>query len=421
MRHALIVLLMASCAMAQKLPVNYDEAKVGNHPLPDPLIKLDGSRVADPAGWPARRAEILALFEREVYGRTPASRPAAMRFQITDQDKSALGGKATRKQIAIHLSDKPGGPVIHVLIYLPNDRRGPAPTFLGLNFNGNHTTTSDPAVPVSAAWMRDNKDYGVVQNRASEAGRGKQAARWSFEQVIARGYASATAYYGDIDPDFDDGFQNGVHPLFYAPGQTKPAADEWGSIGAWAWGLARIMDYLQTDPEVDSRRVIVHGHSRLGKTSLWAGAQDPRFAAVVSNCSGAGGAALARRDFGETVAIINKSFPHWFCDNYTKYDHKEADLPVDQHQLIALIAPRPVLVNSAQEDKWADPRGEFLSVYHAGPVFRLLGKSAPSSDQMPALNQAIKATAGYHIRPGKHDVLPEDWQTYIDWFESVAK
>ena len=398
-----------------------NEAKVPKYALPDPLTCLDGTKVSDKKIWfNKRRLEILKLFNENVYGKMPG-RTDKFAFEIKLIKKNALAGKATLKEITISLENNKKVIKLNVLIFLPNSQKKPYPTFLGLNFHGNHAINQDPDITLPDQWVPNDKEYGITENKAIESARGMRASKWSAELIIERGYALATLYNGDIDPDFDDDFKNGVHPLFYKEGQVRPKENEWGTIGAWAWGLSRVMDYFERDNDIDQERVLVLGHSRLGKTALWAGANDQRFAIVVSNNSGSGGAALFRRKLGETIWYLNHVFPHWFCKNFKIYDERESELPIDQHMLISLIAPRFVYVASAQEDFWSDPKGEFLAAKHANLVYKLLGTDGLNATKMPELNQPVFSTIGYHIRTGDHDLNKYDMERYIDFADMHFK
>lgn len=345
---------------------------------------------ADLPPVPAERRQILTTLEREMYGKSPA-RPTRQGFEFRERNEQALDGKAIRKQVRIWY-EAPSGKrdSFELLLYLPKSPRR-VPVFLGMSFGGNQCVHADPAIFESTRWQRTPQT------------RGGCASRWEVDYVISRGYGTAIVYYGDLDPDFDDGFENGVHALY-----GKPKPDEWGSIAAWAWGLSRAMDYLAQDPNVDSRRVAVHGHSRIGKAALWAGAQDERFAMVISNDSGEGGAAIARRLKGERTEDLNKRFPHWFAANFRKYNGKEETLPFDAHWVLHAIAPRLLYVASASEDAWADPEGEFASIQAAG--------MKPHPMLAPG-ERYFDGRFAYHLREGKHDITRWDWEGFIEFAE----
>lgn len=407
---------------AQTIPINEDESKVPAYTLPDPLVSQLGKTIDSPGAWQKiRRPELLELFRTHMYGRSPGV-PKLAPAVVQSTEPEALGGKAIRKLVRVPLTSDIRGPALDLLIYLPRGAQGRVPAFLGLNFDGNYAITADPGVPITPKWVPNRPKAGITNNVARESHRGSDVASWPIERVLERGYALATVYSGDIEPDHPEGWKQGVRGALAADGTRQQfAPDEWGCISAWAWGLSRALDYLETDPAVDARRVAVLGHSRLGKTALWAGAQDPRFAVVISNNSGEGGAALSRRWFGETVWRINTSFPHWFCGRFKDYNQNVPALPIDQHELIALVAPRPVYVASAQDDRWADPKGEFLSAYHAGPVYALFGKKGVGVSEWPPVNTPVGDTVGYHIRTGPHAMMAYDWERYLDFADRHLK
>jgi hypothetical protein len=403
MRPAALLLIAAAMRLGAQSPdVIYDEARVPQYTLPDVL----GS-VKDRASWKKQRVRLLELYRREVFGRSPEKSPA-LAWEAGATDRQALGGRAVRKIVTLYFGGKNATPRARLLMYLPAAAIRPAPVILGLSFAPIQTVANDPGVPLGDEWIRNVKQPG------QEKSRGAQAQQWQVDQILAHGYGLAVMYYGDIEPDFDGGIKYGVRPLFFKPGQTEPSADEWGAISAWAWGLRRAMDYLETDPSVDAKRVAVFGHSRLGKTAIWAGAQDARFSLVIANESGEGGAAISRRDYGERIQDLNTRFPHWFCLNFRKYNGQEDQMPFDSHMLLALIAPRALYVGSAEGDRWSDPRGEFLGAYYASKVWELLGKKGLTSDVMPPVEHPVMGeSVAYHIRTGKHDVTAYDWQQYL--------
>ncbi len=386
-----------------------------NYQLPELLVSNDGKIISNSEDWEnIRRPEILELFETNVYGEIP-DKEIDINYKLLKIDNDALDGKAIQKEIIATFSNGKESLEMNMLIFLPKNAKKPVPVFMGMNFYGNQTIHPDPNITITTSYVKNNEDFLITNNRATELSRGVRSHRWPIERILERGYGIVSIYYGDIDPDFDDDFQNGIHKLFYEDGE-QPKPNEWGSIAAWAYGLSKAMDYLVTDKDIDKNKVAVIGHSRLGKTALWAGAMDKRFAITISNDSGCGGAALSRRRQGETVKKINTSFPHWFCKNFHLYNDKEENLPVDQHMLICLIAPRPVYVASASEDQWADPEGEYLSLYHSGSVYNLYGFENLRSDTMPEVNQSQTIdNMGYHIRSGKHDLTLFDWEKYMDF------
>lgn len=395
--------------------VNYKESKVGKYQLPDPLVLADGEKVEDVQAWfNKRRPQILELFREYQYGHTPGP-PDSLHYKVFDKGTMAFDGQALRKQVTVFFSGDEDGPKMDLLIYLPAQNQGPSPLLLTPSFFPNSSRVDDPGVKRGTMWNRQHKKVQAPQKIPF--------GKLDVTRLISHGIGVATVYYGDIEPDFNGGYKYGVEGLYREKGQTCRKPDAWGAISAWAWGLSRAMDYFETDQDIDTSRVALMGISRLGKTVLWAAARDQRFAAVIGSCSGEGGAAISRRNFGETVAHLTASsrYPYQFCENYHMFAEHVDQLPVDGNLLLALIAPRPVMLQTGNEDLWSDPKGEFLAAVDAGKVYRLLGKQGLGTDEWPSAGEPILHTISYYMHDGGHGTRPGDWDIFLRFLEKNLK
>ena len=427
MKRSLITLSLAGCllaagsAYAQQdvvagIPVNYDESKVGDYKatLPDALTLLNGKKVTTAKEWwRKRRPEILKAVEENQYGKWPAKK-LKVRYEV--QKDLGFDGAAVRKQVTIYFSKDNEGPRADVLIYLPKDSDGAVPLLLNLSFSPNNLAVADPGVREGRMWDRETKTAKVVKSVPEAAKYGLDS---HIKEFLKEGYGFATVCYTDFEPDFDGGILLGVRSLYLKDGQTAFADDEWGAVSAWAWGVSNVIDYFEKDPDIDAERIALTGCSRLGKTTLWAGARDRRIAVVIPSCSGEGGAALSRRNYGETVAHLTAPgrFPYQFAANYAKYASDVTKMPVDANLVISLVAPRPLLLSTGNTDSWSDAKGEFCAAVEAGPVYELLGKDDLGTNVMPQAGQPILHTLGYVMHDGGHGVLPQDWKYYLDFIK----
>jgi hypothetical protein len=422
----LLISLLFACVYLAKaqdrtviagIPVNYDESKTGDYrvTLPDPLVMLNGKPVTTARQWyDKRRPEILRLFEEHQYGKWPAKRP---KLRYTVEEDMGFEGTAVRKQVTIFFSPDDDGPKVDVLIYLPKNATGPVPLLLNLSFAANNLTVVDPGIKPGTTWDARTKTKSVATGEP----RGGSRMNGYIKAFLAEGFGFATLHYTDIDPDFLGGVPFGVRGLYLKKGAAEPAPDEWGSISAWAWGVSNVMDYFEKDPSVNAKRIAITGASRLGKTVMWTGAREPRIAVVLASCSGEGGAAISRRNFGETVAHLTEQtrYPYQFAANYGKYGADVTKLPVDANLLVALIAPRPLLLQTGTTDNWSDPKGEFFAAVEAGKVYRLLGKDdlGLGVTDIPVPDQPVYHTLGYFMHEGGHGTIPLDWEVYLEFMK----
>ena len=367
------------------------ESQVPDYVLPNPLQRERGDYVEDVDQWREHRRELLELLRTEMYGRSPGQ-PDSLNYRSVLEDTSAMGGSATLRIVSIESRHQGRQHEFELILFLPNEIQKPVPVFLLLNNRPPDNT--DP-----------------TREHLSEF--------WPAEEVIGRGYGVAAIQNNSLAPDDAEKFSEGVIRLFEGESVAERSPDAWGAVAAWSWGASRVMDYFETDERIDDSRVALLGHSRGGKASLWTGAEDERFALLISNQSGSGGAALSRRRYGEDITALNR-FSHWFNGNFKKYGDNEDHIPFDQHFVISLIAPRAVYIGSADTDLWADPRGEYLGLVHASPVFSLWNHAPMSCDNMPPLDtQIIHGPRAYHVRSGSHNLTLEDWNYYMDFADTL--
>jgi hypothetical protein len=396
--------------MVAGIPVNYSEDSVGTYTLPDPLQLLNGKMIKDTDGWmKKRRPEIIKLYEENQFGKMPG-KPGALRFDIFDKGTPALNGKAIRRQVTVYFTTD----TIHkmdLLIYLPVNITKPVPLLLHIAFSANSNVVNDSGVKERMMWSREGKR--ITAREATYPN------KLNVEPFLENGIGVATVYYGDIEPDFLAGLPFGIRNTYLKPGQATPAADEWGTIAAWGWGLSRALDYFETDKQIDAKKVALFGVSRLGKTVLWAGANDTRFAMVIANCSGEGGAAISRRNYGETIKHLSHPtrYAYQFAANYQRYADSVNKFPVDGHMLISLIAPRPLLLQTGDVDYWSDPKGEFVAAVAATPVYHLFGRQGMETNSMPAAGEPILNPLGYSMHSGGHGTVPSDWDIALTFMK----
>jgi hypothetical protein len=376
----------------------YDEARVPAYDLPPLLVSSEGKRITTAEEWfQIRRPQIMSLFGNLVYGTVPAPEsPIKVTFDVVQTDRQFMNGLATRKDVRIRFQNAKGKAEMLILVFVPNDASKPVPAFLMLSFDNPHGNS----------FNADRSRPGLLHNGVP------------IGEFIKRGFGFVAVYQQDLVSHNEVEFLGSIQHLFYRQGQSFPKAYEWGVISAIAWSASRALDYLETDHDIDASRVAIMGHSKCGKAALWAAAQDQRFALAISAQSGHPGAALSRRKSGETLEKMVTRFPYWLCRNAWKFANNEDDLPVDQHMLLACIAPRPLYVMSGVGDRWADPRGEYLSAYHASAVYRLLGKKGLESEASPPVGDAItKSDVGYHLRQGGHSIMMFDWLRFLEFAE----